>query len=309
VSRNPTLLYNSQGADSIRLSTTLQNTAKLDSGSVGMSRSASGMSLAAWHHCSNSDAKLEGSGSSRDRPKTRNVSTPQPSPTAPSISVIPASPEPPAPLRRKGSYRGPGAKPIRPSSLLQRGRSFTASDLAAEAEAEIKEIKATPLIATNPIVTSPVSERSSFILKPLTRLSDEPKLVESASEKTVLDRMKEPRLTRSQSSSALNDPPHPVRDTFMSHKPSTTDRSVLAMPLNIVDTANQPARNTSSWSDSEDDAAPVRAPAGKRLRGRGGSRTAKSRPRVLGAEALSFGGALGDGGLRSPFEEKVGMGF
>ena len=139
------------------------------------------------------------------------------------ITVTPSSPNPLP--RRRSSARMP--RPPRPNSLLQRGRSFTASDLVAEAEAdEIKEDQETPLRSVFKVA------RPAFV-------------------------------TRSQSSSALH-PLHPIRDDFLAAHPSSTDRASLALPLSPQPKpSSQP--KSSNWSDSEDEGLP-KPPAVKKMR-------------------------------------------
>ncbi|WVR09574.1 hypothetical protein IAU60_006643 [Kwoniella sp. DSM 27419] len=255
----------------IRLSTTLQNSAKQEPLLMSLSRSTS-----------------LGSGLDTDVSGAESTSTP-----VTAITLTPASPVAAPPLRRKGSFRASSSKPLRPSSLLQRGRSFTAEDLRAESETKSDEAEpegeAQPrpiALASQDLVTSPVALTSL----PL------PLLAQSSA-----------RLTRSQSSSsALQAAPHAARDYFLATPlPSTTDRSALALPLDI----EAPVRSThqaktSEWSDSEDEAPKqrrkvkklkqVKAPTGNPPRG--GLRG----PTGVMAHAL-------DGpetGLRSPFEER-----
>ncbi|WVF67246.1 hypothetical protein IAT40_001994 [Kwoniella sp. CBS 6097] len=269
-------------ADSIgkalRLSTCLQNSAKQEPLLLSLSRSTSvGSGLATEPLCAGPSA-----------------------PAAPAaITLTPASPTGPAqpPLRRKSSFRSSGSKPLRPSSLLQRGRSFTAEDLRAEAEAETRPNTpddAHPVLSDQ-TVTSPLSLTS----RPLP-------LVHTSA-----------RLTRSQSSSSTLDPqPHAIRDAFLSTPvPSTTDRSVLAMPLPIEpspsSTSSKPASATSKassgWSDSEDEA-PSQPRKIKKLK-QASKPALSSTTSTMGAglrapALLSAESRISAGGLRSPFEEK-----
>nr|XP_031861629.1 uncharacterized protein CI109_002859 [Kwoniella shandongensis]KAA5528701.1 hypothetical protein CI109_002859 [Kwoniella shandongensis] len=261
----------------LKLSTTLQNTAKQEPLLLGLSRSTS-------------------VGSGLD---SEPLCTPGPST---SITLTPASPTAPAPpLRRKPSFRSSSSKPLRPSSLLQRGRSFTADDLRAEAEAE--EANAS---AAEPSPTSP-----RLVTSPLTMTPLKPQLLPPTAHATA-------RLTRSQSSSStLNPPPHAVQKMFLSSpKPSTTDRASLAMPLSPPKPIESPlalplpigglqnsskSTNLSSWSDSEDEG-PSKTRAIKKMK--------QGKPKSLRAPALMTSDQLiNSGGLRSPFEEKDELSF
>lgn len=183
------------------------------------------------------------------------------------FTVTPASPEPASTVRRRQrSFRGP-TRTARPS-LLQRGRSFTADDLAAEAaRGDDTPRDASP---SPPVV---VSERRPGSIRSIS-----------------------PRITRSSSTSALS-APHPIRDRFMTHEPSTNDPVVLAMPLSLSPAKAKPA--SSSWSDSEDDDCVRTKRTVKKIR------AARAKPRAL---LLTEGSKLGEG-LRSPFDEQTGFGF
>ncbi|OCF34210.1 hypothetical protein I316_04160 [Kwoniella heveanensis BCC8398] len=270
----------------LRLSTCLQNSAKQEPLLLSLSRSTS-----------------VGSGLSIE-PLCAGPSLPA-APAA--ITLTPASPTGPSqpPLRRKSSFRSSGSKPLRPSSLLQRGRSFTAEDLRAEAEAEDigSSSKSGPISTCSQTILNdtPVTSPLSLTTRPLP-------LVHTTSA----------RLTRSQSSSSTLDPqPHAIRDAFLSTPiPSTTDRSVLAMPLPIESSQSSStaaksasSKTSSGWSDSEDEA-PSQPRKIKKLRQT--TKTAAAAPISAGvgaglrAPALSADAEsmLAAGGLRSPFEEK-----
>lgn len=220
-------------------------------------------------------------------------------PNAPSIAAItltPASPpaHPPSqPMRRRGSIRSNsgGSRPARPS-LLQRGRSFTASDLQAEANqpdsptSPSSPTKTDHTGTASPNNTSPASTPSLHI-PPVPALQTSP------------------RLTRSQSSTYLAHPAHLSRDTFLSHHPTTSDRSALAVPFHLnvtaTTTANQPKSN--GWSDSEDESANTTPRVVKKIKAGGGPRRRRKLDEVVA------GAVIDAGGLRSPFEEKCEIRF
>ncbi|GFZ50972.1 hypothetical protein JCM24511_08730 [Saitozyma sp. JCM 24511] len=258
----------------LRLSTSLQNSSKSEL-VLGMSRSPSLGSL-----------------SESPAPLAKH-------PNAPSIAAItltPASPpaHPPSqPMRRRGSIRSNsgGSRPARPS-LLQRGRSFTASDLQAEANqpdsptSPSSPTKTDHTGTASPNNTSPASTPSLHI-PPVPALQTSP------------------RLTRSQSSTYLAHPAHLSRDTFLSHHPTTSDRSALAVPFHLnvtaTTTANQPKSN--GWSDSEDESANTTPRVVKKIKAGGGPRRRRKLDEVVA------GAVIDAGGLRSPFEEKCEIRF
>jgi hypothetical protein len=201
-----------------------------------------------------------------------------PVPICASITLTPASPQGSGPsIRRKPSFRGPSTRPARPTSLLQRGRSFTASDLQAEASSGtggdiLSAGEGSPrrgiVISESPVALEPVA----------LPLSVPPRA---------------PRLTRSFTSSAIYNP-HSARDSFLATTPSTSDRSVLAIPLSLEPQTSHQPKSTSGWSDSEDEK-PTAPRMVKKLKG-------GVKGRVKGANLAS--NQFTDGGLRSPFEEK-----
>jgi hypothetical protein len=80
----------------------------------------------------------------------------------------------------------------------------------------------------------------------------------------------------------------------MTHVPSTSDPTVLAMPLSLTAPKPKPANN--SWSDSEDDDCMRRKRTGKKIR------SERAQPcALIQTQALKLGG-----GLRSPFNEHSG---
>ena len=102
-----------------------------------------------------------------------------------------------------------------------------------------------------------------------------------------------PKLNRSVSSSAVLHP-HTERNKFLAVKPTSADRSALAVPLSL-DTARS-EKGGSEWSDSDDDL-PQKPRAIKKIKG---GKIKALRVQAGGLESLS------DGGLRSPFEDQSG---
>nr|XP_019010489.1 uncharacterized protein I206_04959 [Kwoniella pini CBS 10737]OCF49270.1 hypothetical protein I206_04959 [Kwoniella pini CBS 10737] len=233
------------------------------------------------------------------------------------ITLTPASPTGPIAkpiLRRKSSLRNLSTKPSRPTSLLQRGRSFTADDLRAEAETLSSEPEEQPV--SNQSIVSPTS--SEIVTSPITSTSPLPNKPSDTSICTA-------KLTRSQSSlSALNSEPHAFQRAFLQNPiPSTADRSTLILPLPDGESSpttlleSPPLDITSSqsvfrcsngggWSDSEDEGPKMkqsrkvkklRSTKGKLDLG-GGLRG----PQMLLPQTMKEGS--GSLGLRSPFEEK-----
>ena len=246
-------------------------------------------------------------------------------------------------LQRHSSFRKSTLQ--RPSSLLQRGRSFTASDLAAEAETDGSEEKSQPAVpeAITEVLSEPsdsppgksrntpkddpppsaqpkTKQRPNLSLhglippNPLSQLGGaEPKLALPSSI------TQKPKFTRSVSSSAVLHPPHTSRDTFLALHPSSTDRSSLAQPLPVMpdetqssgsQTLGKPCLLVEGGSDkggsSEWSDSDDEGPVKTRA-------VKKIRGGRLTAQALkvqTFGlGVNGaDGALRSPFEEKIELG-
>ncbi len=117
-----------------------------------------------------------------------------------------------------------------------------------------------------------------------------------------------PRINRSHSSSCVLQPqPHAVRNAFLSPpKPSSIDRSILAMPLPLCQPeARAEAKKSSGWSDSEDEG-PVKA---KRAVKKMKADRPKARITIPMAEMMRTEQILLGGGLRSPFQEKAELQF
>ncbi|ORX39405.1 hypothetical protein BD324DRAFT_649480 [Kockovaella imperatae] len=284
----------------LRLSTSLQNSAKHEVLSAGMSRSSSDNTIS--------------SETSRDRPSLHTVSV------TTTITLTPSSPNPaesPAPtahapmLKRRGSSRAASLR--RPTSLLQRGKSFTASDLAAEANSQAKTtlsvseaLKSSPngalsaQIYDSPLNLSPVVPQESSLGLLASGMMDN--VNESLASSlhppiaSVSVAYNKPKLSRSVSSSEIIKA-HSARDQFLAIKPMTSDRSALARPLNL-DTKPVPveAQHHSGWSDSDDDLMPRKPRVVKKIKG----------GKVKALKVQAVGLQAGDrGGLRSPFEEKA----
>lgn len=193
------------------------------------------------------------------------------------IMVTPASPET-APKPRPG-LRGRGVAP-RPS-LLQRGRSFTAEDLAAAPDSpEVKEPTTTP-----PRVLVPPS-------KPLSQIRAEPMSIRTSSP------VSRSPIPRSQSSSSLIPEPS-VKDKFMNHQPILLPTTSLELAPEMGSRRVE-KKATTGWSDSDEEGT-IKVRKVKKIRG--GSK-------VTSLKMTELTSAPGSGdGLRSPFEEKAGMGF
>jgi hypothetical protein len=203
---------------------------------------------------------------------------PSPQPTTPivaAITITPASPRSDLPTpspRRKSSFRDL-SRVTRPTSLLQRGRSFTASDLQAAAEAPEPTLPSVPDASISHGNLTSSSASASTLAPPglpVTRSGS--------------------RLVRAQSSSAISS--HLNRAGLMSSRPSTSIRSVLAQPF--PDSVSKP-KTTSEWSDSEDER-PTKSriiPKNKKV-----TNVTKITSLIVGEDLLA-GGAL-----KSPFEEK-----
>jgi hypothetical protein len=238
------------------------------------------------------DSRTVGSLSESPAPLIKHTNAP----SIAAITLTPASPpaHPPSqPMRRRGSIRSNsgGSRPARPS-LLQRGRSFTASDL--QAEANQRDSPTSPSSPTETDHTSTASpNNSSSASTPTLHITSVPALQTS------------PRLTRSQSSTYIAHPAHLARDTFLAHQPTTSDRSALAVPFHLnvtaTATANQPKSN--GWSDSEDESASTTSRVVKKIKAGGVPRRRRKLDEVVA------GAVIDAGGLRSPFEEKCEIRF
>ncbi|RXK41463.1 hypothetical protein M231_01171 [Tremella mesenterica] len=284
----------------LRLSTSLQNSAKQETLLPKISRSNSLGGI------------LE------------RASTPPLPPPPATITLTPASPQRPGPsLRRQGSFRAPRVS--RPS-LLQRGRSFTASDLQEEANAAVQSLDSPPAATSPKSPASPTPVTSLLSHPTSSSITDPPNsvisniLTESPTKdqpdthmtspellavppqllphEMNLSDPRLPRLTRSQSSSAAMDRNPSLCSQFLSSpKPTTGDRSMLAKPLSL-DMPPPAPRGHGGWSDSDDEGLlPATPRVIKKVRP---ARLAKNKTmRVVKTDQV-----LMAGGLRSPFEEK-----
>ncbi|KAK4689218.1 hypothetical protein P7C73_g875, partial [Tremellales sp. Uapishka_1] len=260
----------------IILSTTLQNTSKQDPFTFALNRA----------HPAPGPLDFESPSSLAPLP----VDTPAPAtpPTVAMITLTPASPAPPPPpagvpmLRRKSSQRA-APKMARSRSLLQRGRSFTASDLQEEAARAAAQSASPPSVeakpAPSPIPESPVPSPRRPLTEPIT-------IVRSA-----------PRITRSQSSTMISDRPAlGLTKQFLAPQQISSDPSTLCMPLPIGVRDEEQSKKSNGWSDSEDDM-PAKPRHIKKKKGLSGARLVK---KMVDEDAA---------GLRSPFEEKSDFHF
>ncbi|WWC91877.1 uncharacterized protein L201_006826 [Kwoniella dendrophila CBS 6074] len=286
----------------LRLSTTLQNSAKQEP-LLSLTRSTS-----------------VGSGLMADSPLCSLGPSVAPVPPIAAITLTPASPTGPTTtskpqLRCKPSLRNLSARPARPTSLLQRGRSFTADDLKAEAEANPSsddKIPSSPShgeISDGRPIISPTS--TEMVTSPISMLTFQPLPSCVGSSST--------RLTRSHSSSSTLYPqPHAIQKAFLQNpKPSTNDRSILALPLPIDDPSSSTTKVSSSsgggWSDSEDEFTSgqkqprkiKKLKQNKQKLDLGGGLRGPSMPISLDKQQMLLPETAPGGlGLRSPFEEK-----
>lgn len=136
--------------------------------------------------------------------------------SAPATASIPALTVSAPPLRKRQSSRNTLNRPTRPTSLLQRGRSYTANELQAEGSVSPQSPKSpAPGLMTDP--TSPTALRRPA------------------------------RITRSQSSIISTQPkPHSARDLFLQ---TSGPKITLDRPVSLE--ANP--KPTGNWSDSEDE--------------------------------------------------------
>ncbi|ORY25442.1 hypothetical protein BCR39DRAFT_286940 [Naematelia encephala] len=227
-------------------------------------------------------------------------------PSSTTITLTPSSPGPsPAPqpiLHRRGSFRSTATRTTRPTSLLQRGRSFTASDLQAE-EASLTTPPPPPL-PSQELASSPEPN----ITTP--ELLHAPKSLDLPRSRNAI--------TRSQSTSVLCPEGHLARDTFLAHSPSSEDRHTLAIPLDIGRSSKSKQAQGAGWTDSDDE--PTHGQGNrvvkksKSIRPKSSS-SRSSRSHVPHMQRITVVGGLqggfisGDEGLRSPFEEKDGLDF
>lgn len=228
-------------------------------------------------------------------------------PTLPAaITVTPASPVgPPPPLRRKGSSRASQVRPSRPS-LLQRGRSFTASDLEADSS----------ILPDSPVAKGPTDRAGDENAAKQEAVDRTAAFVASTSMSTNLLNPHlamtavigcSSRLTRSQSSNDNCDP-HAFRTSFLADRqPSTTQKSALALPFDAP--TPRPSLKSSAnvkggWSDSDEEGS-TRLRHVKKVKPVRGHR-----PKLAAALQPSLQAeVLAGPALRSPFEEKTGMSF
>lgn len=275
-----------------RLSTSLQNSARTTPLNF-MSRSMS------------DDVVTTVSSSSSSSSSTTTITADLPSlPSA--IVLTPASPATAAPpLRRRGSSRGLQQKTSRPS-LLQRGRSFTASDLEADSS----------IIPDSPVAKTAVEARSTSsasgglraaasLMAPMTSI--QPSTNPLSALTAGLDASPSSRLTRSQSNGD-NLSAHAKQKSFIADRqPSTTEKSMLAMPFEAPTarvTTTTRAHISGGWSDSDDEGS-TRLRHVKKIKPIRGQR-----PISAASSQPSFQAQLVPGpALRSPFEEKSGMSF
>lgn len=267
----------------LRLSTTLQNSSR-DAALGALSRSTSDDVTTTL---SSTDQRLE-------LPPALEAPA---VPTA--ITVTPSSPVP-APLsRQRGSSRMSQPRTSRPS-LLQRGRSFTASDLEADsgilASPTTGGTDAPPIRDDRSQSPTPSSAAEKLpIRRAEPKLLTIPAYVPSAS-----------RLTRSQSNEQ-NLHAHAAQKSFIApRQPSTNERAALAMPFESA-ISPRPQKISNGWSDSEDEGNSTTIRHVKKSRP---IRATRAGPVLaMPFQPLVQGDFLGSSALRSPFEEKTGMGF
>jgi hypothetical protein len=266
----------------LRLSTSLQNSSK-QCPPTALSR------------CPDS---LSSSSSSTDLSQSFELAPSLPS----AITITPSSPAPRPSLRRRGSSRLSQTRSNRPS-LLQRGRSFTASDLEIDSG-----ILASPTTASRTeeddsegSVRTPPKPKASIPSEQLTPRRKEPGLL------TIPAYISSgPRLTRSQSNEQnLN--AHATQKSFIAtRQPTTNERAALALPFEA--SPKKSVQNTNyGWSDSEDESQSTAIRHVKK------SRPPRAKPQrptmIMPFQPLLSAEMLGGTALRSPFEEKSGMGF
>ena len=235
---------------------------------------------------------------------TTSLASSESLPSIPSaITITPSSPvAPPPPSRRNsgGPSRLSERRTSRPS-LLQRGRSFTASDLEADSN-----ILASPGVASK--VDSP-TELENTSSDPMEIIPSEelPPRRPSGKLLTIPAYISSgPRLTRSQSTEQnLN--AHAAQKSFIAtRQPSTTERAALALPFDSAPSKST-QKTSNGWSDSEDENASTALRHVKKSRPARASRP--KMPMPMSFQPLIQSDVLAGSGLRSPFEEKSGMGF
>lgn len=261
----------------LRLSTTLQNSSKLGA----LTRSTS------------DDVNTTSSSSRLQSPPNLEA------PAVPAaITITPSSPVAAPPLRRRGSSRTSQPRSSRPS-LLQRGRSFTASDLEADSG-----ILASPTAAGRADAPPDRTDRSQsptpISSEKLSTRRAEPKLL------TIPAYMPSTsRLTRSQSNE-MNLNAHAAQKLFCApRQPTTNERAMLAMPFES--SPSRTKKTSNGWSDSEDEG---NSTAVRHIRKTKPNRNARQGPALaMPFHPLIQGGMLGSSALRSPFEEKMEINF
>ena len=287
----------------IRLSTSLQNSARTNPINL-LSRSMSDDTTITTATTSSSSSSSNNTTIS-DLPSLPSAIVLTPA------SPVTASPTVAPPLRRRGSSRTSLHKAARPS-LLQRGRSFTASDLETDSSIipdspvakTAAEARSDSVSSTNRGGGGGGRRPSGSLITPMTAL--QPSASPLLALTTGIDVTS--RLTRSQSNGDdLN--AHAKQKSFIADRqPSTTEKAMLAMPFEAPTARPTLTRGQTNggWSDSDEEGS-TRLRHVKKIRP-----IRAQRPISLSAAALqpSFQAQLLSGpALRSPFEEKPGMSF
>ncbi|AAW45477.1 hypothetical protein CNBH1270 [Cryptococcus deneoformans B-3501A] len=216
------------------------------------------------------------------RPQSHSVTSSEP--------LIPANPV-------SRAFRRCNSKSSRPSSLLQRGRSFTAADLQMEDENLEEDDRGTTFLtargeqassSTRAIGTHQYEKKINLI-QPMTSIT---------SQSTSETSSKPPaRLIRSNSSySVANAAPYSSQKMFLSTpQPSTAQSSI--MPLSL-----QPSMKLSvSKSRRTNNGRDFNQPAFKKAKRRDGNEY------QVKPGGIPIQHSLLQGGLQSPFEEKKGL--
>ncbi|WVQ74370.1 hypothetical protein IAR50_003970 [Cryptococcus sp. DSM 104548] len=200
----------------------------------------------------------------------------------PTITLAPAPTQKlPSALPPKVPGRRLPAGLSRPSSLLQRGRSFTAEDLQAES-----------LRGGSPVEEPKKQEND-------TASSRELSVVSQGTSKASTDKRDRAGMTRSYSSFSVADPaPHAAQKSFISSPVPTTDhRSLLAVPTEIPTIMGS--------QDNDESKGSRRNRTAKRFKLAQKLDMSKVAPPL---PKLSLLGEVGPNGLDSPFEEEKGLG-
>jgi hypothetical protein len=218
------------------------------------------------------------------------------------ITITPSSPAAAPPLPRRGSGSSRMSSRTSRPSLLQRGRSFTASDL----EADIG-ILASPT-APGRADALPRNDRSQsptpISSEKLSTRRDEPKLLTIPA---YVPSSSASRLTRSQSNE-VNLKAHAAQKSFCApRQPTTHERAVLAMPFESSPSSRSVKKTSNGWSDSEDEGASTAVRHVKKAKPVRASRQTPSL--AMPFQPLIQGDLLGSSALRSPFEEKIEIRF